>query len=59
MITLLADRPAAAHAAQLEQFGRLAGLWGTHITYYPPDGFTESPAPPGRGSSATPWTGAR
>jgi hypothetical protein len=38
MITLLADRPAAAHAAQIEQFGRLAGLWSMHITYYPPDG---------------------
>jgi hypothetical protein len=38
MITLLADRPAAAHAAQLEQFGRLAGLWSMHITYDPPDG---------------------
>jgi len=38
MITLLADRPAAAHAAQIGQFGRLTGLWTTHITYYPPDG---------------------
>jgi hypothetical protein len=45
MITLLADRPAAAHAAQLEQFGRLAGLWSMHVTYYPANG---SP-----GSSAT------
>ena len=44
MITLLADRPAAAHAAQLEQFGRLAGLWSTHITYYPPDGSPSSHA---------------
>ena len=44
MITLLADRPAAAHAAQLEQFGRLAGLWSMHITYYPPDGSPSSHA---------------
>jgi hypothetical protein len=38
MITLLADGPAAQHAAEMEQFGRLTGLWETVITYYPPDG---------------------
>ena len=44
MITLLADRPAAAHAAHLERFGRLAGLWNMRITYYPPDGSPNSRA---------------
>jgi hypothetical protein len=44
MITLLADGPAAAHAAQIRQFGRLAGLWTMHITYYPPDGAPSSRA---------------
>jgi hypothetical protein len=38
MISLFQDGPAAAHSAQLEQFGRLAGLWTTHITYHPADG---------------------
>jgi hypothetical protein len=38
MISLLQDRPAAAHSVQLEQFGRLAGLWTTRITYHPADG---------------------
>jgi hypothetical protein len=33
--------------------GRLASLWSTHITYYPPDG-SPSSAPPGHGSSLRP-----
>ena len=38
MITLLADRPYPPHMPVLDQFGRLAGLWETQITVYPPDG---------------------
>ncbi len=38
MITLLADRPAEPYAAEIERFGRLAGLWSTHIVAYPADG---------------------
>jgi hypothetical protein len=40
MITLLADRPFEPYAAELVQFGQLAGLWETRITYHPPDGST-------------------
>lgn len=38
MITLLANGPSQEHTAELEQFGRLRGLWRTHITAYPADG---------------------
>ena len=38
MITLLADEPSQEHAAELEQFGRLRGLWHTSIAAYPADG---------------------
>lgn len=38
MITLISDSPTPEHTAEMEQFGRLAGLWETQITYYPPDG---------------------
>jgi len=38
MITLLTNRPAAVHAAQIEQFGQLVGLWETRISYHPADG---------------------
>ena len=38
MISLLADAPYGPHAAELEQFGRLTGLWRTSITTHPADG---------------------
>ncbi len=38
MITLLADAPSGPHAAELEQFGRLGGLWRTSIIVHPADG---------------------
>lgn len=38
MITLLTDRPSQAHAAEIEQFGRLVGLWDIRISYRSPDG---------------------
>jgi hypothetical protein len=40
VITLLADAPDGPHATEMEQFGRLAGLWTTSITLHPRD---ESP----------------
>jgi len=38
VITLLADAPDVEHSVELEQFGRLQGLWRTSITAYPADG---------------------
>lgn len=38
MKTLLADGPAPRHAAEIDEFGRLAGEWRTRITYHPADG---------------------
>ncbi|MEU3075178.1 hypothetical protein [Streptomyces laurentii] len=38
MRTLLADGPDERNAAALADFGRLAGLWTTLITYHPADG---------------------
>jgi hypothetical protein len=38
VITLLAEAPYGPYAADLEQFGRLAGLWRTSITVHPADG---------------------
>lgn len=38
MKTLLADGPAADHASDIEQFGRLSGLWRTEIAAFPADG---------------------
>jgi hypothetical protein len=46
MITLLADAPEPAYATELEQFGRLVGLWKTTITVHPADG---SPSRQGHG----------
>ena len=37
MIRLLSEGPSDAHAAELEEFGRLAGLWETKIRYVPED----------------------
>jgi hypothetical protein len=38
VITLLAGAPHGPYAAELEQFGRLAGLWRTSIAVHPADG---------------------
>ncbi|GGU77955.1 hypothetical protein GCM10010275_10760 [Streptomyces litmocidini] len=38
MKTLLADGPYGPYAAEMEQFGRLAGRWKTLITYHSADG---------------------
>ncbi|MGR7001967.1 hypothetical protein ACU686_34670 [Yinghuangia aomiensis] len=38
MKTLFADGPDPRHAAEIDEFGRLAGEWRTRITYHPADG---------------------
>lgn len=38
MKTLFADGPDPRYAAELDEFGRLAGEWRTRITYHPADG---------------------
>ncbi|HEY2950158.1 MAG TPA: hypothetical protein VGJ53_17455 [Micromonosporaceae bacterium] len=38
MRTLLAAQPTPTYAAEIEQFGRLVGLWKIRITQYSPDG---------------------
>jgi hypothetical protein len=38
VITLLTERPDEVCAAEIHQFGCLAGLWETQITHYPADG---------------------
>ncbi|MEU1289806.1 hypothetical protein [Kitasatospora sp. NPDC005856] len=38
MKTLLADGPSSHHPAEMQQFGRLSGLWATRITHHRADG---------------------